>query len=500
MARIAVSLHLFSLELLSEFVGYLANITKAGYSYDLYISVLSGADTTRIKKEWPTATIIERENRGFDIASFLASLHYILPKSYDYILKLHSKSHVQWRKDLIDPILATPARVRHAIELLQDATIGMIGCEKWLIPISTDWGNNAIHIKGISEAWKVPVIPCKFIGGTIFWVRHDLLKKAVGGIDLLAIANSLNTAESLDHSWYLMAYPDLRILGITTKEEAEQHWEKQGKAQGRACNCLYARINHIGVPNCDGMLEHAYERFFGLLVSTAGKQIIGLPSGNLLACGKLRTLVLYYPSPPWEAIQGNVHGIQPHSDMGYYNSYDVATLQRQHAMMTRFGIQGVCYRLSASTLSFLEVLQRIPVSFSFCISWNAQERLDASVVAPIFTHPGYLRVHGKPVVFFEGILPPNVTTQEFEVVHDYLDIPKSHSLQYQGIMLGDQSRHLSKELVDLYHRQLVVERNSERFVVLRSWNDWLNQVALEPSKGLGYKNLQELKEALRYFE
>jgi hypothetical protein len=498
--RIAVSLHLFALELLPEFVSYLANITKAGYHYDLYVSILRGSDTTPVKQAWPQATVLLRENRGFDIASFLASLHYILPKQYDYVLKLHSKSHPHWRKELIEPLLSSPARVRHTIQLLQDPSIGMVSCEKWLIPLGADWGNNATHIQNISRLWHVPVGPCKFVGGTIFWMRHDILKKAAHGVDLLAVANSLNTAESLDYSWYLMAYPDLRALGVVTRQDAERHWQKIGKQQGRACNCLYARLNHIGVPNCDGMHEHAYERFFGLLVANAGKETVGLSEHSLLSSSRLHTMVLYHPQQPWPVIQANLHGIQPHPDIGYYNSNDSTTLQRQHAMMMRYGVQGVCYRLAAETMGFLDVVQRTPTELPFCLSWNPQETLDPSRLAGIFTHDRYMKVNGKPVVFFERELPPNVTPAEFVIIRDFLDIPKTHSLQYRGIVLGDQSRHLSQELVDLYNRQLATRNEGERFVVLRSWNDWLNQVALEPSKSFGYKNLQELRGTLRYFE
>src|SRR5665647_301118 len=112
--QIAVALHMFNLALIPEFETYLLNIIRAGYTYDLYVAVQKGSDYTAAKRAWPNATFIERENRGFDIGSFLASLVYILQKPYDYILKLHTKNHPQWRKSLISPLLSSPARVRHA--------------------------------------------------------------------------------------------------------------------------------------------------------------------------------------------------------------------------------------------------------------------------------------------------------------------------------------------------------------------------------------------------
>ena len=156
----------------------------------------------------------------------------------------------------------------------------------------------------------------------------------------------------------------------------------------------------------------------------------------------------------------------------------------------------VCYLLSERTVSFIDIINTLQTELPFCISWSPSQKIDPNKLAPLFSHIRYLKVEDKPVVFFDGTPPPNVTPIEFFIIHDFLDIPKTHSLQYQGIVLGDKDRHLSKELVDFHHRQLITHHG---FVVLRSWNDWLDQTVLEPSKSFGYKNLHELKSVQKYF-
>lgn len=138
--RLAVLVHLFDFRLIDEFRQYLENITLAGYSYDLYIAIPQHEEAERIRITWPDAVVVPHENRGFDIGSFFSLLSYAFNKKYDLILKLHSKSRNWWRKELIEPLLGSPEKVRNCIELFNDSKIGMVGSRKWLLTVPKGWG------------------------------------------------------------------------------------------------------------------------------------------------------------------------------------------------------------------------------------------------------------------------------------------------------------------------------------------------------------------------
>lgn len=495
MPTIAVALHLFNLALLPEFRDYLFNISAAGFSYDLYIAVLKGSDYSAVKRAFPKAIIAERENRGFDMASFLVSCEAIFQQPYDYILKLHSKNNDEWRRQLINPLLGSPARVRHCMNLFADPTVGMVGAEHWIIPIGRDWGNNTTYIKSISNEWAVPVQPCNFIGGTIFWIRYATLKAAARGVDLGQIARSLNTSTSVDWVWYLMMYPELRSVGVRDARTADEHWERQGRREGRACNCLYARINKLKTAFCDGMKEHAYERFFGLVVSAAQQRVAGVGGSSLLASKKISTLALYHPQFEWSAVRSNAHGVQPHADVGYYNSHDKAVISKQLDMMSKYGIDGVCYCVSPTTSHFL---REVPTTFPFCFSWTMGTVINLQQLQPLFTHKNYIRVGNKPLIYLDTSIA-RTGLGAFEVIDTTLILPKTHNLQYRGIVLGDQTRNFSKELYEVYNRLLAEPTNKPQYLVLNAWNDWQHQLALEPSRAHGYGLLKELKSVMLYF-
>ena len=273
--RLAVALHLFNFQLFDELYAYLQNLNKAGYKYDMYVAVPFGGDITTLRKYWPNAVVTTHENRGFDIASFFSLCQLIRRKKYDFVLKLHTKSDTNWRKSLIEPLLGTPSKAKAALEAFKDPNVGMVGSRQWTIPMGVHWGIYQHHIVDICRQWQVPLVPCQFIGGTVFWVRWSLFSEAMTKVDLEQVITTTNDEDTLDWSWYLLHYPDLRTSGIDTEEKARAHWRDFGKAERRACNVLYGRRRQIPI-SIDGMIEHAYERFFGLLVVHGGQRVLGV--------------------------------------------------------------------------------------------------------------------------------------------------------------------------------------------------------------------------------
>jgi len=273
--RLAIALHLFNFDLLDELHGYLQNLTKAGYRYNMYVAVPFGSDITQLRKYWPTAIVTTHENRGFDIASFFSLCQLIMQRKYDFVLKLHTKSDTTWRKSLIAPLLETPLQAKAALALFKDPKVGMVGARSWVIQMNNDWGIYHHHITEICKRWQVPLVPCHFVGGTVFWVRWSLFESVMKRVDLDRVVASTNDENTLDWSWYLLHYSDLRAAGVDDEEKALAHWRDHGKAERRACNVLYGRKHGIPIW-VDGMIEHAYERFFGLLVTHGGQTVVGV--------------------------------------------------------------------------------------------------------------------------------------------------------------------------------------------------------------------------------
>ena len=367
--RIAVLLHLFTVSLADEFARYCDNITKAGYHYDIYITIPKGVDYGKLRELWPQSTILAVENKGFDIGPFWLSFDRIRNQPYDVILKLHSKSNDQWRRELIAPILGSPERVRYCLDLLADPTTGLVGSEKWLLTVPSDWGNNKYHIDTLAREWRVPVQSCRFIGGTVFWARHSIFSAACRGLDVPALVRKMNTPDTFDYSWYLMAYPKVARRVGTDPAQLKDYFLNEG--DDTVCNCLQARQQGLALP-CDAMIEHCYERLFGLIVECSGATLKGVPMASLLS-----------------------------------------------------QVKTVC----PTTVSLNNLPKLLTTREPICVTW-ADGRIGRHQLAQLFRRSNYCRsADGRPIIYWSGSLPTGVTEGEFEVVSKLVslaELPKKY--------------------------------------------------------------------------
>jgi hypothetical protein len=271
--EIVVLLHMFNPELLVEYVELLRNITEAGHPFDLFVAIPLEADPQLYHQHWPEAVIVPCEDRGFDVASFFTLFKRLLDRPYRYLLKLHTKSNPVWRRELVSPLLGSAWAVKQSLRALSDPAVAMVGAKQWLFQMGSDWGNYTPHIDTICRQWRQERRACSFVAGTIFWLSFPVLREAVikAGVDLEAVVAGLNTKQTLDWVWYRLTYPELYLR---TEAEARRHWETKGQSQGLCCNSLMARQR--GITSSDWMLEHSYERFFGLVVRNNKQLIIGL--------------------------------------------------------------------------------------------------------------------------------------------------------------------------------------------------------------------------------
>ena len=193
----AVHLHLYYMEQLAGLLEDIGNLGKVGEKYDLYVTIARAAPQPEAEKAIRTlkadAEIWYPENRGYDIGAFVDFLHRINLGNYDYVLKLHTKnrrygeygyfngkrfSTATWSKMLVESLLGTAENVRNNYKIMsQEPKVGMLGCGYCITGEAWSYKMLESSIYAASEKMGLPPIDkFKFVAGTMFMVRAQLLK------------------------------------------------------------------------------------------------------------------------------------------------------------------------------------------------------------------------------------------------------------------------------------------------------------------------------------
>ena len=198
-----------------------------------------------IKEKYPNVILIE-SLLGCDCGGQLLMMHAAMRfgKNYDYVLKLHTKTKMDWRKDMMDPICGLPSDIRYVYELFEkDPTIGMIGAQKWRLKVDN---LNAPLIEGICKRldMKYDRASQYFLGGTIFWMRWRTMVDIITTkkIDLLYEYTMMepgyivNNRPTVTHSWErlfaVLVYNAGQVLhGVPNNSQERQQREKQARAE-----------------------------------------------------------------------------------------------------------------------------------------------------------------------------------------------------------------------------------------------------------------------------
>lgn len=95
--KILVHLHLFYQDMLPEMLTLLRSLD--GYEYDLFATVVNASPETlaELRRFKPEVTVIDVENRGYDVAPFVRVLQLADLSRYDYVIKLHTKQNLKRR-------------------------------------------------------------------------------------------------------------------------------------------------------------------------------------------------------------------------------------------------------------------------------------------------------------------------------------------------------------------------------------------------------------------
>lgn len=193
MKKIAVHLHLYYVEQLSEILKRLKNLSDI--EHDLFVTMVIDDEKTkrRILGVYPDAKIWRVDNRGYDIGPFIEFLHQINLDDYEYVLKLHTKGkktsnytyiknkrldNALWGKIMWDSMLKSKERIEKNIKILDSQkNVGMIGSahcfsneERHYLHLIDDI-NVAMKKMGFDE-----ITHLSFIAGCMFLCRAKLLK------------------------------------------------------------------------------------------------------------------------------------------------------------------------------------------------------------------------------------------------------------------------------------------------------------------------------------
>ena len=234
--KVASICHLYYEDLLEEYIDKLSHLKNSDFLIDYYFTLTENNSTigqkiwvkNKLKEHFPNCKIFVVPNKGLDIGAFFYVLDK-LPYMYDYICKTHTKKSIKtsgeyfgkkWRDSLL--------RILEVDKIIPHIENGeyMIGSNQWLIN-SEKYNFNMNKVNFLKKDMNIIIENSKFVGGTMFWIKHSLLKKYIKDP---------------------MKYYDLL--------EENYHYQIDNKDQE--------------------YYTHSFERIFGHLVYNEGKKIIGI--------------------------------------------------------------------------------------------------------------------------------------------------------------------------------------------------------------------------------
>lgn len=145
MGKLLVHLHLYYQDQADYFLERLSNITVP---FKLIVTLTSeNADIRRkFLSQYPDAEIMLIENSGYDVYPFFQAMKSIDLSSYEYILKIHTKScrdtlflnrleyqGYEYRDNLVTPLIGSKRRFRKAFKTISSSPETGMVCSKFFL-------------------------------------------------------------------------------------------------------------------------------------------------------------------------------------------------------------------------------------------------------------------------------------------------------------------------------------------------------------------------------
>lgn len=222
--KIAVQVHLYYLETLSEII---EELNKIPYQYDCFITTDTDEKEKRIRESFEQLSnahnyeIMIVENRGRDVAPFLVQMKDKIGQ-YDYLCHIHSKKTTlseygdMWRKYLYWHLFGTSENIKGILQTFENnSKVGLIFPETYPVLLKQAvWGGNKEQCRRLmldmgldDDLSDFPVFPV----GNMFWCRTNAVKrlfeKEYGPLDFPEEQGQLNAtlAHQIERIWIYLA-------------------------------------------------------------------------------------------------------------------------------------------------------------------------------------------------------------------------------------------------------------------------------------------------------
>ena len=186
--RVAVIVHVFYPEMWPELAACIGNLGVC----DLTVTYVDESAVAVARRDFPNATFVRCENRGYDVWPFVMALKALDLSRYDLVVKLHTKRNIDrahvfamggtrlngsaWRDRLLG-FVKTPAAWAKTLTAFGDPRVGMVAGRQ--VVFGRKESGKACYDAAVRELQDKFAISARrggiFVGGTMFAVRAALL-------------------------------------------------------------------------------------------------------------------------------------------------------------------------------------------------------------------------------------------------------------------------------------------------------------------------------------
>lgn len=182
--RTAVVAHLFYLDLLPEILYCRAQLPDAA-ALHLTVPEDRVEQARLLLGNTPQVIVHPCENRGRDVAPFIALLNAGTFDAYDAVLKLHTKRSPHLldgeirRKLLFDMLAGERNATSRMLAVFEAPDTGVVGWEASYRTASPYWMSNEARVREIGKRMGVPdeLLGLGFFEGSMFWFRPAALNR-----------------------------------------------------------------------------------------------------------------------------------------------------------------------------------------------------------------------------------------------------------------------------------------------------------------------------------